>query len=441
MSSNHSGDCLCCPLFEAATVCGDRLAVICSEKTLTYRQLNVLVDATAERLKRLGLSPNERIAVVSDNRWELVVLFFAILRIGAVVCPISPRFPHRAVLSILEMIGCRWVIDFSARLVNKAGATHVRIIDQKVLFDDACSALGIPKKVEMDLGAEATIVLTSGTLSDPKAVLHCYGSHYYSALGANRNIAVGAEDRWLLSLPLYHVGGLAILFRMVLARGAVVIPEDRRDIPGCVARYHITHVSMVATQLYRWLHGGLGKQAPSGLKAVLVGGGPVPEALVQTALDAGLPIYTTYGLTEMASQVTTTAPGDRDDRLLTAGRALDHRQVRVACGEILVKGDTLFKGYVDGASTVLPVDAEGWFRTGDLGRMDTDGYLTVLGRKDNMFISGGENIFPEEIERRLRAVPGVEQATVVRVKDTEFGFRPVAFVKTWKDTPLDRKKL
>jgi O-succinylbenzoic acid--CoA ligase len=171
----------------------------------------------------------------------------------------------------------------------------------------------------------------------------------------------------------------------------------------------------------------------SGLKAVLLGGGPVSPSLVDRALSRGLPVHTSYGLTEMASQVTTTRPGASHEELLTAGRALAHREVRVSeDGEILVRGETLLAGYVEDGGASLSTDGDGWYRTGDLGELDDRGYLRVTGRRDNLFVSGGENIQPEEIEASLLRLEGVEEAVVVPVPDPEFGERPVAFVRRGK---------
>jgi O-succinylbenzoic acid--CoA ligase len=161
----------------------------------------------------------------------------------------------------------------------------------------------------------------------------------------------------------------------------------------------------------------------------------MPEDLVDEALARGLPVHTSYGLTEMASQVTTTAPGAAPEELRTAGRVLLHREVSVSGeGEILVRGETLFAGYVEGEETGRPSGAGGWFRTGDLGRLDGTGRLRVLGRRDNLFVSGGENVRPEEIEEALLRIPGVEEAVVVPVTDPEFGARPVAFVRLSEGT-------
>jgi O-succinylbenzoic acid--CoA ligase len=261
--------------------------------------------------------------------------------------------------------------------------------------------------------------------------MHTLGNHYYSALGSNANIALAPGDRWLHSLPLYHVGGLSILFRCLLAKATVELPEP--GTPLIKAITGTTHVSLVSTQLLRLLR----EEAldPGRLKAILLGGGPISAPLVDEAVSRGLPIHTSYGLTEMASQVTATPPGASPEELRTSGRLLPHREISISeDAEILVRGETLFTGYVTPHAVDLPLDADGWFHTGDLGELDANGYLRVRGRKDNLFVSGGENVQPEEIEDALCRLEGVEEAVVVPVANTEFGFRPVAFVKTVEGT-------
>jgi O-succinylbenzoic acid--CoA ligase len=431
-----------CPLEKAAATFGSHTAIVSGKKIITYEQYYDMAVSVGLGLAEQRVKTGKRVCIIANNCWEYVILLQALFRLGSVACPVSPRFPKKSLIAILEKIDFGTVID-SLGTISPAASRHVRKIHLNDIFlcrpqtrrDNKAPAL------QTDLEAEATIVLTSGTSGVPKAALHSFGNHYYNALGSNRNIQVQPGDRWLLSLPLYHVGGLGIVFRMLLGGGTVVIPESKEDINTTVEQYGITHVSLVSTQLYRWLNRGVSKKATSTLKAVLVGGGPVPASLVSKASQAGLPLFTTYGSTEMASQVTTTAPKDPEDRLFTAGKLLDFRSLKIDEGEILVRGKTLFKGYVSEGKTTLPVDNEGWFRTGDVGELNGEGYLAFLGRKDNMFISGGENIHPETIERQLCLVPRIAEAVVVPIEDNEFGFRPVAFVKTLGNKALDQKGL
>jgi len=432
-----------CPLEQAARKFGRHPAIISGEKAISYEQYYSMAVSVGLGLAEQGIEPRQRVGIMADTSWEYVILLQALFRLGAAACPVSPRFPEKSILAILETIGCKTVIDECDKL-SCGGLRNIRRIGLNDVFlcrPETRAGCGEGPPVKADLDADATIILTSGTTGVPKAVLHSYGNHYFSALGSNENITVQPGDRWLLSLPLYHVGGLGIVFRMLLGGGAVVIPEGEAGIGASVEQYGVTHLSLVSTQLYRWLSGGVSAETARRLKAVLVGGGPVPASLISQALKAGLPLFTTYGATEMASQVSTTAPRDSQDRLFTSGKVLRYRDLKIDDGEILVKGKTLFKGYVDGDKMTLPVDDDGWFRTGDLGRLDVDGYLTFLGRKDNMFISGGENISPEEIESRLCMLPQIAEAVVVPVEDREFGFRPVAFIKTPEGEGLDREQL
>jgi len=419
-----------CPLSEAARRYKDLPALITNNNIISYDQYDRLVASAAYRLKNTGVTPGERVAIVSPITIEFPIFLMALFRIGAVACPISLRLPQQTVAEYIKRIRCSKIFDLTNQL-HIDQSLGITTLSTAEIVDFAVASATPSGDHFVSLDQEATIIATSGTCARPKAVLHTYGNHYYSAMGSNRNIRVQPGDRWLLSLPLYHVGGLAILFRTMLGGGAVVIANKDADLLDTIRRYQITHLSLVHTQLYRLLHKKPARDETKGLSALLVGGGAIPKTLITQAYECDQPLFTSYGLTEMASQVTTTHPDDSLDKLLTSGRLLDHRQVRISSeGEILVKGGTLFRGYVEKDESYLPVDSDGWFHTGDLGHLDDTGYLTVRGRKDSMFISGGENIHPEEIEVTLSLLDDVKDAVVVPIEDDEFGFRPVAFIRT-----------
>jgi O-succinylbenzoic acid--CoA ligase len=197
---------------------------------------------------------------------------------------------------------------------------------------------------------------------------------------------------------------------------------------------------MVPTQLYRLLNSKALKEISESLKALLIGGGRVPHNLIVGAFKAGLPIYTSYGLTEMASQVTTT-PSDADiDLLKTSGHVLNYRELKISDdNEILVRGETLSSGYIKRNEKYKLLDNDSWFHTGDMGSLDKNGYLTVSGRRDNMFISGGENIHPETIETAILRLNNIDDVVVVGIDDPEFGQRPVAFIKS--AVGIDNKRI
>ena len=420
-------------LVKAARTGPNRPALILPHQTLSYAELLQLAAGVASRLQAGGIAAGARLAMWVNDPQALVLLLQASIAAGYVACPISTRLPAAEAVRLAQRISAAALIT-DQPLTSKTST--VVLPANSLLQGSVTHSIQLPESISET--QPVSIIFTSGSTGEPKAALHGYGNHYYSALGSGENITFGADDRWLLSLPLYHVGGLAILFRAMLGGGTVVVPQDRHDLAAAIRAHRITHVSMVSTQLYRMLREPQSVETLRGLKAILLGGSGMPRSLIEAAHEQGLPIHTSYGLTEMASQVTATPPGAGLEALLTAGRLLPHREVKInADDEILVKGRTRFLGYVHGDRLQQPFDAEGWFATGDLGRWTDQGYLQVTGRKDNLFISGGENIQPEEIEQALLQYPGMLQAVVVPVSDAEFGQRPVAFVQMQANPSVD----
>jgi o-succinylbenzoate---CoA ligase len=411
-----------CPLRSAALAAPKAAALVGARGITSYEELDRMVSAAALRFG--GLEPGSRVALYLPKDERYVALVLALIRAGHVACPVSDRLPPRGAAQLLGKAACSALISEDEQLLQKAGADVHELKPEDLLE----AARHRTEPTDIPLERSATIIFTSGSTGVPKAALHTFGNHYYNALGSNANITLRPGDRWLHTLPLYHVGGLSILFRCLLAKATVALPEPGDPLGEAIAGPAATHVSLVSTQLSRLLRedADLG-----GLEAVLMGGGPVPPSLVDEALARGLPLHTSYGLTEMASQVTTTPPDASIEELRTAGRVLPNREVSISeRGEIMVRGETLFAGYVEGEELDRPLNQEGWFHTGDLGELGEDGYLRVGGRIDNLFISGGENIQPEEIEEALCRLEGVDEAVVVPVPDEEFGARPVAFVRT-----------
>lgn len=439
-----------CPIARQARENRGRDAVAGEKVTYSYEDLDKMASRLETGLRHKGVEKATRVGILARNSVETIALMAALWRMGAVAIPVNHRFPAAAIKKITARLKIFFfaVDQPSASLLDGIFDENIKVVR---LDEELNRDRGETKRendVFIDLNGDATIILTSGSTGEEKAVLHTLGNHYYNALGSNENIVLGPGDRWLLSLPLFHVGGLGILFRCFLAGAAVVAPDNCQLIDRAVSRFPVTHISLVSTQLHRLLRslkyhelknsGTWGGSVP-GLKAVLLGGSGFSSSLVREAVEAGMPVFTTYGLSEMASQVTTTPPGSGLDRLATSGKLLTYRELRIgANSEICVRGAVRFKGYVEEHGTVSPFDPDGWFRTGDLGRIDQIGgeeFLSVWGRVDNMFISGGENIMPEEIERLLVQIPGIRQAVVVPMENKEYGHRPAAFIEMdglWK---------
>ena len=219
-------------------------------------------------------------------------------------------------------------------------------------------------------------------------------------------------------MPLFHVGGLAILLRSVVCGipAVVHLRFDAERANQAIDRDGVTIVSVVATMLDRMLALREGQPYPSSLRCVLLGGGPAPLPLLEACASLGVPVVQTYGLTEAASQVATLAPEDATRKLGSAGKPLMGTRVQVEPdGEILVDGPTVSPGYLHQPPRL------GSLRTGDLGRLDEDGYLYVLDRRDDLIVSGGENVYPAEVEAALRSHPSVVDAGVRGLPDPQWG--------------------
>ena len=406
----------------AALAAPEASALVGARGATSYEELDRMVSAAVLRLGEL--EPGSRVALYLPKDERYVALVLALIRAGHIACPVSDRLPPRGVAPLLERAACKALISEDQEVLQTTGVDLHGPGPEDLLRE--CNQRTGP--IDIPLERPATIIFTSGITGVPKAALHTFGNHYYSALGSNANITLRSGDRWLHSLPLYHVGGLSILFRCLLAGVTVALPQPETPLGEAIASLGATHVSLVSTQLSRLLREAADLTA---LEAVLLGGGPVPPSLVDEALSRGLQVHTSYGLTEMASQVTTTPPGASPEELRTAGRVLPNREVSISGEEeILVRGETLFAGYVEGERIDRSLDMHGWFHTRDLGELDENGYLRIRGRMDNLFISGGENVQPEEIEEALCRLAGIDEAVVVPVPDEEFGARPVAFVRT-----------
>ncbi|MDP2654163.1 MAG: o-succinylbenzoate--CoA ligase [Candidatus Omnitrophota bacterium] len=417
-----------CPVRRSVERNPEAAAVLESGKTLTYTQYDRRISAAARQLQKLGIQPGTRVAVYAQASTAVLILLPALFRLKAVACLLNLREPVPALASRIKMTGCKILFAPSSELETLKDLPGTRFPTEYLLTGDPDDepAGGDPV---VDFDQEATVIFTSGSTSEPKAILHSYGNHYDNALGSNELIPVTAGDRWLLSLPLYHVSGIGIMFRCFLGGGTVVVPQDKEDQADAISRYEITHASFVPTQLQRLLDRPNGPQTLKLLKAILLGGAPIPPGLTAAARRHSLKnVYCTYGLSEMASQVAT-GPITTDGNF--CARILLHRDAKISPeGEILVNGKTLFLGYLSENKIHRPLTPDGWFATGDLGKISSEGGLTVTGRKDNMFISGGENISPEEIELALGRLNGVRRALVVAVEDRDLGQRPVAFLDT-----------
>jgi o-succinylbenzoate---CoA ligase len=386
-------------LSSAAEAVPDHIALIAGERSFTYADLDAHASDAATRLAGLRVSRGDRVALVLEPSADYIVLLHALVKIGAVAVPLDPRLTEGEVDDLLGGIGPRLVLRDTAEALQASPASVD--LDETIETDDV-----------------HCVIHTSGSGGKPKPVELTYGNQLWNAIGSGVRIGVAPTDLWLCCLPLSHIGGLAIVMRSALYRTGVVLESfEPEAVARQLAAHPVTIVSLVPTMLSRLLDAGADLGT---LRGLLLGGGPAPEALVDRALEAGAPVTPTYGLTEAASQVATMSPGEASRKPGSVGPPILTTEVRIADdGAICVRGPSV-------APSV--VDEQGWLRTNDVGRLDEEGYLYVLGRADEVIMSGGENVAPEEVEGVLLEHPAVSDAGVAAREDPEWQQAVVARV-------------
>lgn len=411
-----------------------------------FGRLNAIVAALAVRLAAAGVGPGARVAVLADNSQRTIEAVYAIWRLGVVVVPLNTRWTPLELAYALDMSQAALVLCDTA---NEAAAREAApLLPAYTITPSARSSLPpLPQmdedfsgaaddfaSAEVDLQAVAAILFTSGTTGKAKAAQLTFGNFAAAAEASRHRLGTGPRDRWLLTLPLYHVGGLAMVVRACMDGAPLVLMTPDRDadaIARALVNERITIVSLVPTQLFRLLQAGF--EPPESLRFVLLGGAAASPGLLARCCLIGLPVATTYGMTETCSQVCTMLPDRVCAKPGSVGKPLPGLAVRIATAEggqasantigvVQVSGPSLMPGYL-GMEPVAD-----FFDTGDLGYLDDDGDLWLVQRRADLIVTGGENVYPSEVEGVLSQHPAVAEACVVGLPDLEWGQRVAALV-------------
>lgn len=385
-------------------------------RALTWDDLGRRVSAAVESLEARGLVGERPLGLLGDLKLDTLVWIHALIHCGTPMVLLHPRTTadeHRRFLA-----DCRveTVLDGPAPFGDGAAVATLDPLNPARPID--------PER-------PLAILRTSGSSGRPKGVVLSRRAFFAAARASADNLGWRPDDRWLLSLPVAHVGGLSILVRCLLGRRpAVVEPLERFDplrVAELIDARRITLLSVVPTMLRRLLDLPSWRP-PVHLRAILLGGAAAPKALLERAADRRWPVLTTYGSTETCSQVATQRPGTVNRGQLGSGSPLSGWSVRIREGVVEVRGDALMSGYLVDGSLARPFTADGFFPTQDLGHLDAHGHLHILGRRDAVIISGGENVHPTEVEAVLEHHPAIAEAAVHGVDDPEWGQRVVASI-------------
>lgn len=386
----------------------DGVAAIVEDTTYTFSDLwartaplVAWLDARVPKHAPMGF--------VAHGTLESLLFIYAGLELGRPLVPLHPRLTPRE----REQLGRAWPDVYWLR---EAPGVVTSMPDWA------------PSPVDDE--QPLAIVQSSGTSGVPKGVVLSRRAFLASAAASCENLGWQADDRWLLAMPLAHVGGLSIVIRTLVARRALVL-LGRFQVASwldAVRAHHVTLASVVPAMLARLLSHTPAWNVPSHLRAMLLGGDRAPDEALRRAASRGWPVLTTYGLTEACSQVTTQQLGTAPAPEQGCGVPLRGVDLKIASdSEILVRSATLLSAYY-GTTPVLPLDADGFFATGDLGCLDAAGRLHVVGRKSDTLITGGENVQPREVEQVLEEHPKIACALVAAEADVTWGQRLVAFV-------------
>lgn len=421
----------------------DQLAITdISGESLTYAALNHEVSLAAGWIRELGITEGQRVAVLGRGNVEFIILAHAIPRARALFLPLNERLTESELSFQLQDSAAQLLLT-DAFYQSRAASITENIEARLVKFDEAIWSASVPWRLDAPIDSHAahSVIYTSGTTGTPKGALITWSNFYWNALASAENLGVDPSDRWLACMPLFHVGGLSVILRSAIYGTEVLIHEgfDAIQVNSALREERVTLLSVVATMLRRLLDAD-DEPYPSTVRAVLVGGGPVPEDLLLHARERGLNVLQTYGLTETASQVATLSASDALRKLGSAGVPLSPVTVSIAgpdgigeagvneIGEILVSGPTVTPGYLDSPEQTQRALQDGWLHTGDLGYRDDEGYLYIADRRDDLIVTGGENVYPAEVEAAITRDENVSEAAVVGLEDDQWGNIVVAVI-------------
>jgi O-succinylbenzoic acid--CoA ligase len=439
------------PLLERVARGPDARALRARSAEWSRAQLLEAADGLAAALAAEGLGEGSRVACVLADDAPAVALVHATRRLGAVHVPLNRRAAPAELRYQLGVARADVLLADAphAGLAREAAGQSVPMGRVEALLAGAPCAAPARLRTRVDLDALATIVFTSGTTGRPRGARLTHDNHRASAHAWAGLLRPVPGHRWLACLPLFHVAGLAIVTR-VTRWGAALDLHDRFEAAAVSDALDdgVTHLSLVPTQLEDLLSFRSSRTAPATLQAVLLGGGPIPPRLLERARAAGYRVLTTYGMSETGSGI---AAGGADAETLadpTAARPLPGVELRIesdgapdGSGEILVRGGMVFAGYEGDHPATAAALRDGWLHTGDIGTIDETGLLRVLDRREDLIISGGENVYPAEVEAVLVAHPAVLEAAVYGIPDERWGAVPEAAVVVSADAPADEELL
>ncbi len=452
-------------LGKRAQICPAREAFVEYERDrrFTFGELNARANRVANALLDAGVTPGDRVATLLKNSVEFVETYFAVAKIGAVMVPVNWRLVAAEIAYILSDSGAAALVydsDFDDTVNplqdGSQGETNVTTWLRRENASgtapswaaDYDATLAASREDEPPIGAwdddNLFIMYTSGTTGHPKGAVHSHDGMLWSQLTSMSTSDMRGDDRWLLALPMFHVGCLNPT-SLLVHRGATGVIMRELDIGAmfrCIERERVT-IFMAVPALMQFMLAAPEREQHdfSSVRWIATGAAPVPVSLLHEYEALGVRIFQAYGLTESCGPGTLLLHEDAEARVGSCGRPQMHTEVKIVdaagntipmgsdeAGELLLAGRHIMKGYWNNPDATASTLVDGWLHTGDICRWDAEGFVTVCDRMKDMIISGGENIYPAELENVLAACPDVQEAAVIGVASEKWGETPLAIV-------------
>lgn len=413
-------------LLKQAATQPNQIAIDDGNERLSFAELKKQVEVLVGKIDHLN--PGSRVGILATNTLMSYKLSLAIMCSGRTIVWLNWRLAGEELERQIKDSGLQLCLVENS--LWRSGMTDPFKSYSAFLITSADPGELIPV---FKSNWVASIMYTSGTTGKPKGVLQTFGNHFYSAVSSALNLGLSSADKWLCVAPIFHISGFSIIMRGLIYGMTVRLVEKFRaeELERILANETVTIMSVVPFMLKKLIQqqNKTNTHYNSAFRCMLLGGGTIDRETLEACLQQSIPVVQCYGMTETCSQIVALRSADALLKLGSVGQPLFSTQLKLSKdGEILLKTPALTPGYLNLPDKLPSKMIDGWYRTGDIGHLDKEGYLYIDGRADEMLISGGENIFPQEVEQVYQRYPQINEVAVVGQNDSVWGQVPVAFV-------------